>query len=216
MSSNSTPKMDLHSWVGSDNFLRTEFNENFNAIDDAPGAYICTFSPNTRPTWTSGQAGRLIFETDTRRLLTWDGTNFVETLSAPRIWLKNSAPDTGVNTNTNFDYPAVTIARPTSLALICVVTLATQGSDQYSRGTITPRVNSATVTSQSSNFPSNEIQQLSPSVPDHQTLTAVGFTSNVSGNVTFGVNVASTGPNYITVEKIQILAISGSTSEAGT
>jgi len=212
----STTRLELNTFDGSDPFSETPFNLNWSKLDAAPGAYICTFSPNTRPTWTSGQAGRLIFETDTRRLLTWNGTNFVETLSAPRIWLKNSAPGTGVSSNHNFDYSAVTIARPTSLALICVVTLATQGSGEYSRGTITPRVNGATVTSQSSNFPSNEIQQLSPSVPDHQTLTAVGFTSNVSGSVTFGVNVASSGPNYITVEKIQILAISGSTADAGT
>lgn len=37
MSTNKTPNLNLHSWVATDYVLRTEFNENFTAIDDAIG-----------------------------------------------------------------------------------------------------------------------------------------------------------------------------------
>lgn len=58
----------------SDNFSTAAIAANWNAIDAAPGSFVCTSS--TRPTWASGQAGRLIYETDTNLSWEWNGTSF--------------------------------------------------------------------------------------------------------------------------------------------
>ena len=38
MSTNKTTNYQLHKWEADDNFLRTEFNENFAGIDEALGS----------------------------------------------------------------------------------------------------------------------------------------------------------------------------------
>ena len=79
MASGSTNHLGLHTWVGSDSFLRTEFNDNWNAIDAAPGVHICTNAG--RPTWGAPEVGRLILETDTGFMYIWDGTVFISPLA---------------------------------------------------------------------------------------------------------------------------------------
>ncbi len=61
---------------GSDQFSLALFLTDFGIIDASPGVFICT--SGTRPTWDSGQAGRLIYEKDYGRLLEWNGSSFVD------------------------------------------------------------------------------------------------------------------------------------------
>lgn len=58
-----------------DPFVTSDIANNWQKIDDAPGAHICTSA--TRPSWGSGQAGRLIMETDSGLVWRWTGTTFV-------------------------------------------------------------------------------------------------------------------------------------------
>lgn len=58
-----------------DPFVTSDIANNWQKIDDAPGAHICTST--TRPSWGSGQAGRLIMETDSGLVWRWTGTTFV-------------------------------------------------------------------------------------------------------------------------------------------
>lgn len=55
-----------------DSFSTADIAANWEEIDKAPGVHICTST--TRPTWSGTQAGRLIWETDTRLLWSWSGT----------------------------------------------------------------------------------------------------------------------------------------------
>jgi len=69
--------LNLPASDGSDPFsLATDFLDNWAILDAAPGVFICT--SGTHPTWSTGQAGRLIFETDNQNILEWDGSAFVE------------------------------------------------------------------------------------------------------------------------------------------
>lgn len=52
-----------------DQFDTDDIANNWETLDDAPGVFIC--NSTTRPVWGAGQAGRLIFETDTDLLWRW-------------------------------------------------------------------------------------------------------------------------------------------------
>jgi hypothetical protein len=67
-----TTRLLLNSPLGSDPFKRTDFVENWDILDASPGIYICTST--SPPTWAGAQAGRKIYETDTRRIRNWNGT----------------------------------------------------------------------------------------------------------------------------------------------
>ena len=58
-----------------DPFSTADIRNNWEKIDAAPGAHICT--SGTRPTWTAAQEGRHIYETNTGLEWIWDGTKFV-------------------------------------------------------------------------------------------------------------------------------------------
>lgn len=76
-----TDKLGLKKPAGTDPFLLTDFNSNTDLIDRAPGVYYCTSS--TRPSWSSPQAGRMIVETDTKKMFIWPGSgSFVEVVNS--------------------------------------------------------------------------------------------------------------------------------------
>lgn len=78
--STTTDKLGLKKPAGTDPFLLTDFNSNTDLIDRAPGVYYCTSS--TRPSWSSPQAGRMIVETDTKKMFIWPGSgSFVEVVN---------------------------------------------------------------------------------------------------------------------------------------
>jgi hypothetical protein len=66
-----SPKLALALPTVADPFSTADLKANYEKIDAAPGAYICTST--TRPTWAAGQAGRKIIETDTLLEWVWDG-----------------------------------------------------------------------------------------------------------------------------------------------
>lgn len=57
-----------------DGFSTADIAENWGKIDQAPGVHICTST--SRPTFTLGQAGRVIYETDTDLMWAWTGTGW--------------------------------------------------------------------------------------------------------------------------------------------
>jgi hypothetical protein len=75
----STSKLALRKPATTDNVsVETDLNQNYDKIDAAMGTYTCTAA--TRPT-TGNYTGRLIFETDTSRLLVRTSGNQWKTLS---------------------------------------------------------------------------------------------------------------------------------------
>ncbi len=114
---------------GSDPFLRTDFVQNFQTLDQYTGDWICTST--TRPVWGAGQAGMKIIETDTRRTLMWTGTTFREMLYGPAVWWGALRPNAVVNHSTvvNYTVGTFTVNRPGSL-----LTVATTEYNLTTRG----------------------------------------------------------------------------------
>ena len=109
-----TGKLQLKRPDGTDPFLRQDFIDNWNKIDAAPGLHICTSSG--RPAWGSGQSGRLIFETDTERVMQWNGTAFVEPAFGPKAYsgaLIFSGVTQGEGSTVRRDIGTLTVSRPT-------------------------------------------------------------------------------------------------------
>lgn len=80
-----TKRLNLIKPDGTDPFLLSDFTNNFNTIDSHPGIFICTST--TRPSWGVSQNGQLIFETDTRRTLMWNGTSWHDVQLASAAWI---------------------------------------------------------------------------------------------------------------------------------
>ena len=115
-----TSRLGLKRNDGSDPFKRQDFVDNANRLDAAPGVHVCTSS--TRPTWASGQAGRLIYETDTNSLFHWNSTAFVAQLTTPLTWAGGIAPGATLSTNATASYNFANINAPRATNLIIVGT----------------------------------------------------------------------------------------------
>jgi hypothetical protein len=109
---------------GSDPFLRADFTQNYNTLDQYPGVWICTST--TRPTWGAGQTGMLIQETDTRRTMLWTGTTWRELLTGPAVWWGSTRPGVYLGSSTQVTYVVgtFTVNRPGSLLGITTTELA--------------------------------------------------------------------------------------------
>jgi len=105
---------------GSDPFLRTDYVQNLNTLDQSTGDWICTST--TRPAWGAAQTGIKTIETDTRRTLMWSGTSFREMLYGPAVWWGALRPNAVVNHGTVVSYTigTFTVNRPGSL--LCIAT----------------------------------------------------------------------------------------------
>jgi hypothetical protein len=131
-----TPKLGLKKPAGVDPFLRTDFEENWDALDLAPGTHICTSA--SRPAWAAGRAGRLIFETDTGSLYRWTGTTWRQVKQSPNgwsyynNWANEVVPDNAsVNkTITQASPNALNSSTPGTAFYIC------SSSVQYVRGSV--------------------------------------------------------------------------------
>ena len=112
-----TDKLGLIKPAGTDPFLLTDFNSNTDLIDRAPGVHYCTSS--TRPSWGVDEAGRMIVETDTKKMFIWPGSgSFVEVV--------NTLADTA-NTNAN---TAVSTANSASSTASVAYAVATDTANQ--------------------------------------------------------------------------------------
>lgn len=125
-----TTKLLLKKPAGVDPFLRTDFEENWDKLDAAPGAHICTSS--SRPAWAAGLAGRMIFETDTGTLYRWTGTTWRQVKQSPNGWSKfNDWNEPIPRTNTvNKTIDTITSSTPGTAFYICT------SSVQYVRGSV--------------------------------------------------------------------------------
>lgn len=100
-----------------DPFSTSDIKKNWEAIDAAPGSYICTSS--TRPTWTAAQAGRKIIETNTELEWMWNGTDFVR-LAATGL-LKRSNGDWAIGERTTgFSTSSTTYVKAVSVTSVVV------------------------------------------------------------------------------------------------
>lgn len=86
----STNKLALTKPAGTDPMLHTPLNNNWETLDDVVPTKVCTSS--TRP--VAPFLGQLIYETDTDRLLIWDGTKWQILTNKPRCEVELTAAET--------------------------------------------------------------------------------------------------------------------------
>lgn len=124
MSLTPSPRLSLKRNEGSDPFLRQDFTDNWDKLDLSPGTHICT--SGSRPTWGSAQAGRLIYESDLRRILAWSGVAWVEPLQVAPAWggsmTMNSHHARG--TTSSWTVATITSTRPGTLVVFTTAQLA--------------------------------------------------------------------------------------------
>jgi hypothetical protein len=114
-----TSRLLLNSPLGSDPFLRQDFTENWDILDKNPGIFVCTST--SPPAWGGAQAGRKIFETDTRRIRNWTGTGWQNIENYPRGTSFALTPTEGLGKNVKKTYTlsaAYNVPRACRLMLI--------------------------------------------------------------------------------------------------
>jgi hypothetical protein len=100
--------------------LLADFVGNWTLLDGSPGIYICTSS--TRPTWTSAQAGRLIFMTDYECLSFWNGTAWLDCRDAAPVFAAGTYVNSAIAHNTSAVYTVVSLTLPRSCSLVIALT----------------------------------------------------------------------------------------------
>lgn len=108
-----------------DPFKREDFLTNWGKIDQYPGVFICTST--TRPTWTANQAGQLIYETDSRRTLSWNGTTWHAGTPLPLTWTGAISPGVSMSHSQTVKYTIGTVVTRTLAALS--VSMVVEGRD---------------------------------------------------------------------------------------
>lgn len=105
-----------------DPFLLSDFIANWDILDASPGIYICTST--TRPSWSSGQAGRLIFMTDLKQTSYWNGTSWQDLRDSVPMFVAGSYFNTSMSAGSSpqFTVCTFTTPRPCSLAIILSAT----------------------------------------------------------------------------------------------
>lgn len=101
----------------SDPFELSDFIGNWGILDASPGIFICTSL--TRPTWSTPQAGRLIFMKDLKQLSYWSGTGWNDLRDSSPLFAGASTLNTSVNPGASpvFNVVTFTTPRPCSLAI---------------------------------------------------------------------------------------------------
>lgn len=180
---------------GSDPFLRTDFVNNYNLIDQYPGDWICTST--TRPAWGTAQAGMKIIETDTRRTMLWNGTSFNELLYGPAVWWGALRPNATLarSTTVSFTVGTFTVNRPGSLVAFATTEYALQ---VYGRFGVTTRIliDGAVASFDSSISEFSETNNPWPSGP------VVTSNTNSHSEPTLGARVISAGTHSIGIQAV--------------
>lgn len=209
-----TTKLNLVNNTGSDPFSLDDFSTNWNILDSEPGVYVCTST--TRPTWGPNQAGRTIVETDTFRLLVWNGGNWQEPLTAPGVWMFESAPQLALaaNVSTSWTLGSISVKRPCQIVTITSVVaskLAAQSVSLASSGRIDGTgSNISGAGTGGIQWPSATV--VSNSWSDLRSATFFGYRRVNPGTHTLGVassvsTSTGSGTTGLTVRALSILAI---------
>lgn len=130
--STTTPRLQLKRPDGPDPFKRQDFLDNWNKLDAAPGVHVCTSS--SRPAWGAAQAGRTILETDTRRFVIWDGTDWREQLAAVPAWVASPFVGTYLSQGATglYSVGTITTSRPGTLLISAGADLASVDTSKQS------------------------------------------------------------------------------------
>ena len=119
-----TPRYGLKRPDDTDPFLTQDFVDNYNKLDAAPGAHICTST--TRPTWGSAQAGRTVFLTDYKCFQYWDGSAWQNERAATGLFAGGAVFDATLSKNAVVTYNLLnfTTPRPASVAVFMSMTVS--------------------------------------------------------------------------------------------
>lgn len=90
-----TDRLALRKPTGSDPFLRSDFEYNWERVDDYPGSFPCTST--TRPSWGTDQAGLFIHETDTGKFVRWTGSAWVTPNVFPKAQVFSTFPNVTIS-----------------------------------------------------------------------------------------------------------------------
>ena len=116
----------------SDPFQLSDFIANWQILDASPGVFICTST--SRPSWSTAQAGRLIFMKDLKQTSYWDGSTWNDPRDAAPMFaggfFLNAACNPG-STGT-FNLLTLTTPRPSSLAIWAAATYTCDNDDWQS------------------------------------------------------------------------------------
>jgi hypothetical protein len=127
-----TTRLGLKKPAGVDPFLRQDFEDNWEALDLAPGLHICT--SGSRPSWAAALAGRCILETDTGSIYRWTGSTWHQVKQSPNGWnyLNNWANETISPSATPTKTITTTLnsSTPGNIFFVCA------SSVQYPRGSV--------------------------------------------------------------------------------
>jgi hypothetical protein len=128
MTSEQTPRLRLNIPTVNTIFSLDDLSDNWEALDDHPGVYLCTST--TRPDWGADNAGQLIFEGDTGLHWVFDGTVFARVF--PLGLLGQTRVTTGTpqtNSTTEVELVKVAVTPPAGLRPLRVD--ATWGRTQF-------------------------------------------------------------------------------------
>jgi hypothetical protein len=120
----------------SDPFELSDFIQNWGILDASPGTFIC--KSTSRPSWTSAQAGRLIFMTDLKQLSFWNGSSWNDLRDSAPIFAGGAFINSHVNPGSVVTFNVLTLTTPRPSALAIILTGAytcpnnvTQGASQW-------------------------------------------------------------------------------------
>jgi hypothetical protein len=185
MSSFST-RLSLKRPDGSDPFLRQDYVDNLNKLDAAPGIHICTSSG--LPSWGSNENGRLVYETDTDRLMRWNGTAFVEPAYGPKAYsaaITYSGITQGESVAINRAIANITVARATNITGVLTVRWNVRTGDYQSLG-VQASVNGTTV------GPAGVVDQIGPGSTNLVNTSVVPFRASLASPGTYAVGFTGT------------------------
>lgn len=119
----------------SDPFQLSDFTNNWGILDASPGIFICTST--SRPSWGSGQAGRLIFMTDIKQLSYFDGAAWNDLRDSAPVFFAGIAPGTAMAAGQTYSFNVCSLTTPRPSALWMLLTFhASVAPSPYNGGAI--------------------------------------------------------------------------------
>lgn len=189
--STSTPRLQLKRNDGTDPFQRQDFVDNWNKLDAAPGHHVCTST--SRPTWGAAQAGRLIWETDTRTQWSWSGTAWLPPLTATSGWMLGVSPvqTLAAGAAATYTLGTITTTRPGTLLVDLSGVLASLDTAQQN-ASVTPYIGGAAASGGSSgvSFQQWTGSNNNASYNVYENISAKGYKAVAPGSFTIQARVS--------------------------